>query len=98
MSVVLSHSRGKATSVLDLADDRPVLGVDTEVVIDGELLGKPADATEAESMLELLEDRPALWGDRGEEQRRRRRDAHAVLRARQISSHGQRRAHSGSNA
>jgi septum formation protein len=54
LSVVLSHSRGKARSVLDLADDRPVLGVDTEVVIDGELLGKPADAAEAEAMLERL--------------------------------------------
>ena len=41
----------------DLADDRPVLGVDTEVVIDGELLGKPADAAEAESMLERLSGR-----------------------------------------
>ena len=42
---------------MDLADDRPVLGVDTEVVIDGELLGKPADAAEAESMLERLSGR-----------------------------------------
>lgn len=57
MSVVLSHSQGKARSVLDLADDRPVLGVDTEVVIDGELLGKPADAAAAESMLERLSGR-----------------------------------------
>jgi len=48
--------------------------------------------------VELLEDRSALWGDRSEEQRRRRRDAHAVLRARQISSHGHFRAHSGSKA
>jgi septum formation protein len=55
--VVLSHSQGKARSVLDLADDRPVLGVDTEVVIDGELLGKPADAAEAEAMLERLSGR-----------------------------------------
>jgi septum formation protein len=54
LSVVLSHSQGKARSVLDTADDRPVLGVDTEVVIDGELLGKPADAAEAEAMLERL--------------------------------------------
>jgi len=43
--------------VLDLADDRPVLGVDTEVVVDGELLGKPADAAEAEAMLERLSGR-----------------------------------------
>ena len=56
-TVVTEHARGKARSVLDLADDRPVLGVDTEVVIDGELLGKPADAAEAESMLERLSGR-----------------------------------------
>ena len=31
-----------------------MLGVDTEVLLDGELLGKPADATEAEAMLESL--------------------------------------------
>ena len=34
--------------------DRPVLGVDTEVLFEGALLGKPADATEAEQMLEAL--------------------------------------------
>jgi len=43
--------------VLDLADDRPVLGVDTEVVVDGELLGKPTDAADAEAMLERLSGR-----------------------------------------
>jgi septum formation protein len=31
-----------------------VLGVDTEVVFDGELLGKPANESEAEAMLESL--------------------------------------------
>ena len=56
-TVVAEHARGKARSVLDLADDRPVLGVDTEVVVDGELLGKPADAAEAEAMLERLSGR-----------------------------------------
>ena len=34
-----------------------MLGVDTEVLLDGELLGKPADATEAEAMLEALSGR-----------------------------------------
>lgn len=57
LTVVTEHARGKARSVLDLAEDRPVLGVDTEVVIDGELLGKPADAAEAEAMLERLSGR-----------------------------------------
>jgi septum formation protein len=34
-----------------------VLGVDTEVVFDGELLGKPANESEAEAMLERLSGR-----------------------------------------
>jgi septum formation protein len=37
--------------------DRPVLGVDTVVVYRGEVLGKPASATEAERMLETLSGR-----------------------------------------
>jgi septum formation protein len=49
------RAAGKARSVA--ADDRPVLGVDTEVLLDGELLGKPATATDAERMLELLSGR-----------------------------------------
>jgi septum formation protein len=34
--------------------ESPVLGVDTEVLFRGELLGKPGDETEAEAMLEAL--------------------------------------------
>jgi septum formation protein len=48
----IERAAGKARSVEP--DERPVLGVDTEVLLDGELLGKPADATEAEQMLERL--------------------------------------------
>lgn len=48
----LERARGKAHSVE--ADERPVLGVDTEVLFGGELLGKPANASEAEAMLERL--------------------------------------------
>ena len=33
---------------------RPVLGADTEVVIDGEILGKPTDATHGRAMLKRL--------------------------------------------
>jgi septum formation protein len=54
---VLTNAAGKAMSVADLAGERPVLGVDTAVVVDGEALGKPADAGEAEAMLERLSDR-----------------------------------------
>jgi septum formation protein len=55
--VVTEHARGKARSVADTAGERPVLGVDTAVVVDGEVLGKPADAAEAEAMLERLSGR-----------------------------------------
>ncbi|HVW88953.1 MAG TPA: Maf family protein [Gaiellaceae bacterium] len=48
----LERAAGKARSVD--GGDRPVLGVDTEVLLDGALLGKPADETEAEAMLERL--------------------------------------------
>jgi nucleoside triphosphate pyrophosphatase len=48
----IEHAAGKAHSVE--GGDRPVLGVDTIVVCDGEVLGKPADAAEAQGMLERL--------------------------------------------
>ena len=51
----LERAAGKARSVD--GGGRPVLGVDTEVIFDGELLGKPANATEAEAMLESLSGR-----------------------------------------
>jgi septum formation protein len=49
------RAAGKARSVD--GGDHPVLGVDTEVVFDGEMLGKPPGATEAEAMLERLSGR-----------------------------------------
>jgi nucleoside triphosphate pyrophosphatase len=52
----LDRAAGKARSV-ECVDGRPVLGVDTEVLLDGELLGKPADESEAEAMLERLSGR-----------------------------------------
>ena len=54
MHLVREHAQGKARSVAGEAGDRPVLGVDTEVVLQGLIFGKPADATEAEQMLEEL--------------------------------------------
>jgi septum formation protein len=54
VEVVREHAQGKARSVADEAGERPVLGVDTEVVLQGLIFGKPADATEAEQMLEEL--------------------------------------------
>jgi septum formation protein len=54
VELVRVHARGKARSVADDAGERPVLGVDTAVVLDGDVYGKPADATDAERMLERL--------------------------------------------
>jgi septum formation protein len=52
--LVREHARGKARSVAAQAGDRPVLGVDTAVSLGGRIFGKPANATEAEQMLEEL--------------------------------------------
>jgi septum formation protein len=54
VALVRDHARAKARSVADEAGDRPVLGVDTAVVLGGRIFGKPTDATEAESMLDAL--------------------------------------------
>ena len=48
------RAQGKARSIAGIAAKRPVLGVDTEVVLAGRVYGKPADAAEAEAMLEEL--------------------------------------------
>jgi septum formation protein len=55
--LVSEHALGKARSVASEADDRPVLGVDTTVVLDGRIYAKPADAGDAERMLEELSGR-----------------------------------------
>jgi septum formation protein len=52
--LVREHARGKARSVAAQAGDRPVLGVDTAVSLGGKIFGKPANASEAERMLEEL--------------------------------------------
>ena len=51
---VRENARGKARSVAGVAAERPVLGVDTEVVVEGRVFGKPGNAFEAEAMLEAL--------------------------------------------
>jgi nucleoside triphosphate pyrophosphatase len=52
--LVRAHAAGKARSVAEGAGDRPVLGVDTAVVLDGKAYGKPRGAEEAAEMLETL--------------------------------------------
>jgi septum formation protein len=57
---VLRLAAAKATAVwaaLPRGDERPVLAADTAVVLDGQVLGKPADAAEAEAMLAALSGR-----------------------------------------
>jgi septum formation protein len=53
-ALVRDHALGKARSLASEADERPVLGVDTTVVLDGRIYAKPADAGDAERMLEEL--------------------------------------------
>ena len=54
VAMVKEHAAGKARSVGPGAGDRPVLGVDTAVVLEGRVYGKPKDASDAERMLEAL--------------------------------------------
>jgi nucleoside triphosphate pyrophosphatase len=54
VALVREHAVGKARSVAGEAGERPVLGVDTAVVLDGRVYGKASDAGEAEAMLEAL--------------------------------------------
>jgi septum formation protein len=52
--LVREHAVGKARSVAQDAGDRPVLGVDTAVVLEGRIYGKPSNAEEAADMLAAL--------------------------------------------
>lgn len=51
-------AREKALAVAARLPGRPVLGADTIVVLEGEVLGKPVDADEAAAMLRRLRGRP----------------------------------------
>ncbi len=52
--LVCEHALGKARSVMGEARGRPVLGVDTTVVLGGRLYAKAKDAADAARMLEEL--------------------------------------------
>jgi septum formation protein len=54
VELVRAHAAGKARSVAALAEGRPVLGVDTAVVLDGRVYGKPQTAEEATATLNAL--------------------------------------------
>ena len=55
--LVCRHAAAKAHSVTAQAGDRPVLGVDTTVVLGGRLYAKAKTASDAERMLEELSGR-----------------------------------------
>lgn len=55
--LVRDHALGKARSVAAQAAGRPVLGVDTTVVLGGRIYAKPSDIGDAEQMLEELSGR-----------------------------------------
>ncbi len=57
VEMVRTHAQGKARSVLSRVRGRPVLGVDTTVVLDGRAWGKPSTAEEAVTMLRTLSGR-----------------------------------------
>jgi nucleoside triphosphate pyrophosphatase len=56
-TLVQRHAHGKAHSVAGVARERPVLGVDTAVLVDGQVYGKPESESDAERMLEALSGR-----------------------------------------
>ena len=58
--LVLRVSQAKAFAVPDSQPDELVIAADTVVVLDGQILGKPADAEEAVQMLRRLRDRSHL--------------------------------------
>jgi septum formation protein len=54
VELVREHALGKARSVAGDAAERPVLGVDTAVILGTRVYGKPQSAEEATEMLEAL--------------------------------------------
>jgi septum formation protein len=56
--LVARLSRAKALAVAGRMPHAAVIGADTIVVLDGEILGKPASAAKAAAMLRRLRDRP----------------------------------------
>jgi septum formation protein len=56
-AVAIANARAKAAAVRERRPDATVIGADTVVVLDGEILGKPRDAREALSMLSRLSGR-----------------------------------------
>jgi nucleoside triphosphate pyrophosphatase len=78
-STVVENALRKARAV----SGDPVLGADTEVVLDGRVFGKPADASEAETFLRRLSGRVhEVWGGIALRHEGNERTASAVTRVR----------------
>lgn len=58
--MVLRISQAKACAMRGVRRDELVIAADTTVVLEGQALGKPADATQAAQMLRRLRNRPHL--------------------------------------
>jgi septum formation protein len=56
--LVVENALRKARAVAARTDAELVIGCDTDVVLDGEVLGKPADAAEARIYLDRMSGRP----------------------------------------
>ena len=54
IEMVKAQALGKARAAIDVPEGSIVLGADTIVVLDNQVLGKPHDAAEARHMLERL--------------------------------------------
>jgi len=54
IELVRAHALGKARSLAGEAANRPVLGIDTTVLLDEQVFGKPADENAARAMLVRL--------------------------------------------
>jgi nucleoside triphosphate pyrophosphatase len=78
-AVVVGNALAKARSV----DGSRVLGVDTEVILDGEVFGKPTDGEAAEAMLRRLSGRThEVWSGIALIEGAEERTSHAVTRVR----------------
>ncbi|HEY2604237.1 MAG TPA: Maf family protein [Thermoleophilaceae bacterium] len=78
-TTVVENARRKLAAV----PGDPVVAADTEVVLDGQVFGKAADAAQAQSFLEQLSGRThEVWGGLALRQRGEKHTAHAVTRVR----------------
>ena len=76
--LALSKAQAGTRRVLWHVLPRPVLSADTTLEVDGEIVGKPRDAAEAQAILERLSGRRHPRADRDRDERRRAHAQQAV--------------------